>query len=88
MKWQNDVGSVIVVRKDKKPLLPLQMEAIATYCRKEVKPLMSHSIGEYAPETPMEKNHVLIIICRPMFVIYWHKLIMEREEYMAPSPYE
>lgn len=88
MPWQKRVGSVIVVRKDKKPLLPMHMEALANYCQKEIRPLLAHSIGEYHTEEPIKKDHVLRIICRPMFVIYWNRFTEERKDYTTPSPYD
>ncbi|KAF2790433.1 hypothetical protein K505DRAFT_251203 [Melanomma pulvis-pyrius CBS 109.77] len=88
MPWQNGAGSAIVVRKDKKPLLPSHMEALAKYCRNEIQPLMGHSTGEYHPEEPIKKDHVLKIICRPMFVIYWSKFSREKKDYTTPSPYD
>ena len=87
MQWQNEVGSVIVVRNDKKPLLPMHMEALVRYCRYEIQPLLAHSIGEYHPEVPMKKKDVLRMICRPTFVIYWAKFCMENKDYTTPSPY-
>ncbi|KAI9658421.1 MAG: hypothetical protein M1821_002554 [Bathelium mastoideum] len=75
MQWQNSVGSVLVVRQDKKPLFPSLVEALCKYCRYQISPLMAHSHGEYAPEEPMEKDAVLSMICRPTFVIFWHKLL-------------
>ncbi|KAL7625809.1 hypothetical protein AAE478_005032 [Parahypoxylon ruwenzoriense] len=91
-QWQNSVGSTIVVRQDKKPLLPLHAEALCRYCRNEVLPLMGHSIGEYAPEEPMRKDDVLAMICRPTFVISWYKLQEEKrkagEDTSAPYPYD
>jgi hypothetical protein len=86
--WQSEVGSAIVVRKDKKPLLPMQMEALAGYCRNEIQPLLGHSTGEYHPEEPIKKEDVLKIICRPMFVIYWTKFRRDKEDYTTPSPYD
>jgi hypothetical protein len=86
--WQNHVGSAIVVRKDKKPLLAMHMEALAGYCWNEIQPLMAHSFGEYAPEEPIEKEHVLKIICRPMFVLCWSKFMEEKKDYKTPSPYD
>jgi hypothetical protein len=86
--WQNEVGSAIVVRKDKKPLLPIHVEALAGYCRNANQPLLAHSIGEYAPEEPIKKDHVLKIICRPVFVIYWAKFREEKEDYATPGPYD
>jgi hypothetical protein len=91
-KWQNSVGSVIVVRQDKKPLSPLHVEALCNYCRYEIRPLLAHSIGEYDPEESISKDTVLAMICWPTFVIYWFKLLDEKckegENASAPSPYD
>ncbi|KAK2781024.1 hypothetical protein FQN52_001915 [Onygenales sp. PD_12] len=91
-QWQNNVGSAIVVRQDKKPLSPLHVEALCKYCRYEIRPLLAHSIGEYSPEEPMRKDEVLTMICRPTFIIYWYKLLDEKckegEDTSVPSPYD
>jgi hypothetical protein len=80
------------VRQDKKPLSPLHVEALCKYCRCEIRPLLAHCTGEYAPEEPMKKDSVLAMICRPNFVIYWYKLLDERhkggEDTSAPFPYD
>ncbi|KAK1252059.1 hypothetical protein MKX08_003246 [Trichoderma sp. CBMAI-0020] len=92
MQWQNEVGSVLVVRQDMKPLHPLHVEALCKYCRYDIAPLFAHSIGEYEPEEEMEKQTVLSMICRPTFVISWNKLLDEKiengDEADAPSPYD
>ena len=92
MQWQNSIGNIIIMRQDKKPLSPLYIEALCKYCRYEIRPLLAHSIGEYALEEPMEKDLVLAIICRPTFVIYWFKLLDERykrgEDTSTPYPYD
>jgi len=88
LPWQNEVGSVLVVREDGKPLLPLHMEALVGYCRKEVQPLLGHSIGECYPEDPISKHHALAIICRPMFVVYWNRFLEEKKVYDSPGPYD
>ncbi|KAF2238775.1 hypothetical protein EV356DRAFT_563484 [Viridothelium virens] len=91
-KWQNNVGSAIVVRQDKKPLSPLHVEALCKYCYEEIRPLLAHSIGEYAPEEPMSKDVVLAMICRPTFIIKWYKLLDEKHEKGEfpedPAPYD
>lgn len=91
-QWQNSVGSAIVVRQDKKPILPLHVEALCKYCRYEARPLLAHSMGEYAPEKPMEKDAVLAMICRPIFVIHWYKLLEEKNkegvDTDVPYPYD
>lgn len=92
MQWQNRVGSVIVVCQDKKPLLPLHVEALCKYCFDEIRPLLAHSIGEYEPEEPMGKDAVLAMTCRPTSIIHWHKLLEEKheagEDTDVPSPYD
>lgn len=83
MSWQNDVGNVLVVRQDKKPLLPVHVETLANYCRFEVLPYLAHSIGEYGTsksEEPMTRDAVLAMIHRPAFNIYWHKSIDAKVE--------
>ncbi|KAF2646712.1 hypothetical protein P280DRAFT_388309, partial [Massarina eburnea CBS 473.64] len=85
--WQSPAGSVIVVRKDKKPLLPLHMEALAKYCRDEIQPLMEHSVGGYAPEEPISREDVLRFICRATFVIFFTKMRKVKNDYATPSPY-
>ena len=92
LQWQSSVGSVVVVRQDRKPLFPLQAEALCRYCRYEINPLLAPTAGEYAPDTPMEKDLVLSMICRPTFSICWYKLLDEKhskgEDTSAPFPYE
>ncbi|KAL8643802.1 MAG: hypothetical protein Q9226_008112 [Calogaya cf. arnoldii] len=45
MRWQNDVGSVIIARRDRKPLGPLDVELICVYCRRYVLPLTENATG-------------------------------------------
>ena len=80
MQWQKNVGSTLVVRQNKKPLLPLHVKALCKYCRYEIRPLFGHSQGEYASEKSMKKDAVLVMICRPTFVIYWYKLLDEKQK--------
>ncbi|KAI0384503.1 hypothetical protein F5Y04DRAFT_230853 [Hypomontagnella monticulosa] len=90
-KGWNGAGSFIIVRQDKKPLLPLHAEALCKYCRHEAQELLAYSLGEYAPEKPIAKETALAMICRPAFVISYYKLIDEKrakEEYDGvPYPY-
>lgn len=80
MQWQYSVGSVIVVRQDKKPLLPLHVEALCKYCRYDIRPFFAHSLGEYDEENPMSEEAVLAVISRSTFVIYWYKLLDEKHQ--------
>ncbi|KAI5865960.1 hypothetical protein GGS23DRAFT_362464 [Durotheca rogersii] len=92
MKWQNDVGSAVIVRQDRKPLHPAHAEALCKYCMLEVAPMFRHSNGEFAPEEPMAKKDVLAMITRPLFAIYWNKLQEEKyqngDHTSVPSPYD
>jgi hypothetical protein len=91
-QWQQDVGSVTVVRRDKKPLAPIHLEALCTYCKCEVLPLMCHTNGEYTTDEPLTREFVLKMICRPLFSIHWSKLCGRKHEegsdVSTPSPYE
>ena len=73
--WWNSVGSVLVVREDKKPLAPLHVEGLCRYCSQELHPYFQHAAGEFEPkEEGMSKDQVLAMISRPSFVIYWSRL--------------
>ncbi|KAI9891948.1 MAG: hypothetical protein M1814_002142 [Vezdaea aestivalis] len=89
---KNNVGSVMVVRKNKKALAPLHVEALCRYCRYEIRPILAHSIGEYAPDKPLSKEAALAMVCRPTFSILWYKLLDEKrknkENADAPFPYD
>ncbi|KAI0426894.1 hypothetical protein F5Y09DRAFT_317743 [Xylaria sp. FL1042] len=90
--WQNNVGSVIVLRQDKKPLSPWHVEALCRYCRYDARDWMAHTMGEYAPDEPMSKDLVLSMICRPTFSIAWYRMCKEKREegktVDAPFPYD
>ncbi|KAJ8121614.1 hypothetical protein ONZ43_g1977 [Nemania bipapillata] len=79
-QWQQDVGSTIVVRQDKKPLLPWHAEALCSYCRYHARDCLAHTIGEYAPDKPMSKSLALSMICRPTFSIWWYRMCREQRD--------
>lgn len=87
MDWAEPAGSLIAIRKDKKPILPLHIEALATWCKEEIEPLLEHSNGVYAPDEPASKEQYLQIISRPLFYVYWHKFCREKNAFPYPSPY-
>ena len=64
------------------------MEALAEWCKEEVRPILAHSIGEFAPEEPISKEDFLTVVCRPMFVVYWGRFRSERKDYETPSLYD
>ncbi|KAI1293279.1 hypothetical protein F5Y03DRAFT_333088 [Xylaria venustula] len=80
MKWQNRVGSVIVVRQDQKPLSPWHVEALCRYCLEEAGAYLAHSNDGYGPDEPMSKDLALSMICRPTFSIFWQTFHKEIDE--------
>ncbi|EOD51178.1 putative zinc finger mynd-type protein [Neofusicoccum parvum UCRNP2] len=80
MRWQSKVGSVLVVRQDRKPLLPLHAEALSKYCQFHASRLFAHSMGEFEPEKPMTRDEVHATIKRPMFVVYYEKFRDDKQE--------
>lgn len=70
-QWQVDVGSVLVVRQDKKPLSTFDIEALCKYCQCEAYPLFEHNTGEWAEQEPLFNEDLLNMICQPAFAIKW-----------------
>ena len=85
LHWEDPVGSIIVVRRDNKPLAPLHMEAICNYCQYEISPMFqefSESL-EYFEENGLEiptHETVLSKINRDTFTAYWHKFLEEKKK--------
>jgi hypothetical protein len=44
-KWQENFGTVIVVREDRKKITPRQVEALCYYCHYKMQPLFEDSFG-------------------------------------------
>lgn len=90
------VGSVVVVRQDREPLLPLHAEALCRYCHDHVSPLLKRSMSGYGGRHPLNKEAVLSMICRATFEIFWHKFMEEKtksagpgiKELAVPGPYD
>ncbi len=81
------MGSVLVVRQDRKPLLPLHVEAMSSYCRSEATTWFSHYDGELSKIVPLSKEAVLANIRRPAFLEFWEKFIAKKiEEGVAAVP--
>lgn len=71
MQLQEMVGSVIVVRADRVPLIPSEVEVICAYCRHGAQPLIENAIGaglEY-----MTKDQVLAKINPAAFAAFRHE---------------
>ncbi|QDS73296.1 hypothetical protein FKW77_005806 [Venturia effusa] len=79
-KWKEQVGTVLVVREDKKPILPFHVEAFADYCQYRARPYFGHAVGEYAPCQPMTPTEVLSAITKKMFYIYWYEADSKKTE--------
>jgi hypothetical protein len=96
LQWRNGVGSVLLVRQDKKPLFPSHVEALCKYIRSELSPLFSHATGgDWATDQePISKDLVNSMICQPTFFICWSKLVHKKAKadknfniFKEPSPY-
>jgi hypothetical protein len=67
LEWQDKVGSVIVMRKDKKPLLPGQVAALVEYCQVRLPGLFQEQ-----KEHKTRDNDVLKEISKDKFVEYYN----------------
>lgn len=81
MAWQNQVGTVLVARQDKKPLLEQHLEGVWMYCD-YILDLFGE--GEGAPKH---------LYNRPAFEKWWKEYAEETREYRddwenVPTPYE
>lgn len=54
--WQRDVGNVLVVRADRKPLDEETVEAFADFCMDKLQPLFEHSLEVAGPEVAPEQR--------------------------------
>jgi hypothetical protein len=76
LKWQQDIGSVIVVRKDSKKITPRQVEALCNYCRYKMQPLFEDSLGGGLVERT--KAEVLSHLTKPKFADFFEKYRADR----------
>jgi hypothetical protein len=77
-KWQNVVGSIIVARKDKKPLLPEHADALAEFCQVHLNHLFQKQT-----ERNWKPKHVLKEIRKDKFLKYyntWKALQIDEEK--------
>jgi hypothetical protein len=95
MKWQNDVGSVIIARQDKKPLLPEHAEALADFCQEHVTPMIeAQNESEWgAPGSVpgLRKDDILKEITKEKFLMYyasWKAGQTDEEKRKQISPYD
>lgn len=65
---QRDVGTVVVARRDKKPLLPHHVEAIWMYCE--------HIFSEFEARDGVPPSH---LYSRTMFVKFWGEYSVHQE---------
>jgi hypothetical protein len=84
MEWQNNVGSVIVVRADGKDLSPHHCEVLCTFCQFEMQPLFEDSMGAgMDPENPTSKDAVLQQMTKENFERYFTQY---RASWLAEDP--
>ena len=71
MWWQNNIGSVVVVRQDKKDLHPWHIKALSRYCEEEALSILTHDPREPEIHPPMTKQQAVAMICRPAERLPW-----------------
>jgi hypothetical protein len=102
VEWDMDIGTVLVVRKDRKAISEQQVEALAHFCRYELSPSMSQAdedawaVGDIEDEDHRKVKEACIKthMCREKFEEFFEKFKAEKLaagdgawEY-ALSPYE
>ncbi|KAJ8680483.1 hypothetical protein QAD02_016270 [Eretmocerus hayati] len=68
MTWQNDVGSILVVRQDKKPMSLWHIEALCNYCKVELQPVFEAAMEE---NSLAGRREVMSMINQADFLRYW-----------------
>lgn len=73
MLWQENAGSVVVVRQDKKPLLSDQVAALARFCQYHLSPTF-----QLRWESSYGKEYVLNEITKEKFKVYFEDFEMSQ----------
>ena len=89
-EWQNDVGSILVVRQDGKDLTTHQAEVLCHYCHFKLQPLFEDSMGGGRVERTREE--VMGYMNRETFAAFFEEYREERVKEdpswaVAKSPY-
>lgn len=94
-EWEGEAGSLIVVRADPKPLLPLHVEALCKYIEDDIQPLMERASGKYDEKSPLHvsKQAVVSMVSAGSFGLFWHRFVEEKcnkgeFDSAVPSPFE
>ncbi|KAF2728889.1 hypothetical protein EJ04DRAFT_590248 [Polyplosphaeria fusca] len=91
-KYHDYPGSIIVARRDMRPLLPIHAEALCAYCLFEVSPALCSSVENGEKSDRLEIQAALDNICRRTFSSYWRKFVEKKREgdkwLDAPSPFD
>ncbi|KAF2135811.1 uncharacterized protein K452DRAFT_238657 [Aplosporella prunicola CBS 121167] len=91
-KWQNKVGSVLIVRKDCKPLLPLHAAALCNYCQTYLQPRFEKAVEATGPNMMATRTNFLARITRENFELCWKETLENKDVYGsnmdAPNPYD
>jgi hypothetical protein len=84
-RWQNNVGSVLIVRQDKKPLLPEHGAALAEYCLSVI-PADQVLYKDNNSNDTAERAAAVAKISRGGFVTNWCVLVHQKQLAVC-SPY-
>lgn len=82
MRWLAAVGSVLVVREDKKPLTPFHAEVLADYCQFRARPYFLHARGEYWPCERMTPMEVCSAITMKTFYIFFAEACCKHRKHL------
>lgn len=69
--WIDDVGSAIVVRKDKQPLQPEHVEALCSWCRHKLLPMFHRAQEWHDGPDVLSKKYVLDQVSSARFADYY-----------------
>ena len=90
-EWQNDVGSVIVVRQDGKDLTTHQADALCHFCRIKMQPLFEDSLG--GGDVDRTREEVMGFMTKKRFAAFFEEYRKEKVKEdpswaTAKSPYD
>ena len=71
-RWQSEAGSIFVVRRDGKALLPLHAEVLCEYAQARIGPILEDALED---DTPGSRDAAVAEISRASFVWYWDKYL-------------
>lgn len=78
--WHKRVGSIVVARRNGKPLTTVQVEALCEYADLKVMKLVQEAAMAVIPDKLAERNRILDSICAVEFKAHFDKLVEEKKQ--------